>query len=267
MNKLLIVGNWKMNPDYANAIRLLDHLRNNLSKNNIPRQSKVVICPPAAYLSEFSRELAPLGEAKQGRADISLGCQDIHWEENGAWTGKLSASMLASMAVEWVILGHSELRSHFGETNADIQKKIRQAVLHNLTAIVCIGETLQQRNQQCHEEVIEKQLRDCLFSLGTAEMRHVVVAYEPVWAIGSGQSADTKDIAHMHAHIRSLLKTAFPALEEPTRLLYGGSMKAANAATLLSQPNVDGGLIGSASLQGDEFLKIIRLADEPLPCN
>ncbi len=284
-----------MNPDYEDAQALLQNLltgmrtdtklnklnQHNRKHNDISQYCETVLCPPAPYLSEFSKMLHhahdkappyPANPTTQISLQISLGAQDIHWQDNGAWTGKISAAILASMGIHWVILGHSELRTHFGEKNAHIRKKIEKAHAHNIKTIVCIGETLEERNQGQYKQVIEKQLQECVFDLEPTQMLKVVIAYEPVWAIGTGQSAATEDVADMHNHIRGILEKKFPHLSHPDlsqsnlshpiRILYGGSMKSDNAAGLLSQANVDGGLIGGASLRADEFLQILKISGQ-----
>jgi triosephosphate isomerase len=183
----------------------------------------------------------------------------MHWEKQGAFTGKISGDMLASLGVTYVILGHSEQRAYFGETDATVNKKVVKALADGLAPIVCVGETLEEREGNFTEKVVETQMRGAYAGISAADARKTVVAYEPVWAIGTGRTATSQQAQDVHKFIRGLLASIYDtATAESVRIQYGGSMKPENAAELLAQPDVDGGLIGGAALKADAFLGIIH---------
>lgn len=257
-----IIGNWKMHGTQR-ALRRLDTLAAGLAKQNNKANSKkvdIMICPPATLL---------LSMAKQNKAaqQILLGGQDCHAEPSGAHTGDISAPQLRDAGAKASIIGHSERRTDYGETNKQVQAKATAAHEAGLMAIICIGETLKERRAKATLPVVGKQLRESLpqdkpkdNKLITA--KNTVIAYEPVWAIGTGLTPTDEQIAAVHAHIRKALIRRFGAEGERIRILYGGSVKPSNAAQLLAIPHVNGALVGGASLQAADFLKIIAAAQE-----
>ena len=214
---------------------------------------QVAVCPPFTSMSKVSEEL----EGSQ----IALGAQNMHQEASGAYTGEISAEMLRDLYVTYVILGHSERRQYFGETNTSINKKILATVAGNLKPIYCIGETIEQRERNETLDVVRKQIREGLENFADSEVENLVIAYEPVWAIGTGKTATDEMAQEVHCFIRRTLAELFGEnASETIRILYGGSMNAENASGLLAQPDVDGGLIGGASLTPKSFCEIVQAA-------
>ena len=244
--KKLIAGNWKMNGSLAANVALVQALRERLG---IPA-CNVAVCVPAPYLAQVQALVA--GSA------LALGSQDISAHEQGAYTGEVSAAMLMDFAVRYAIVGHSERRQYHGETDAVVAHKAERALSAGITPIVCVGETLAEREAGHTEEVVKRQLAAVIHTNGHC-ISEIVVAYEPVWAIGTGKTATPEQAQGVHAVLRAQLKAASPQAGR-IAILYGGSMNAANAALLLAQPDIDGGLIGGAALKADDFLKIIAAA-------
>ncbi|MEN0111897.1 MAG: triose-phosphate isomerase [Planctomycetota bacterium] len=250
MRKPLIAGNWKMNTDRATAVELAKGVAAGAGGATA---ADLLVCPPAVYLSA-------VGEALSG-SPVALGAQNMCADDNGAFTGETSHAMLSDVGAEFVILGHSERRTLFGETDADVCKKTHKALAAGLAPIVCVGETLEERESGKTADVIKTQFEGSLAGVTEAQIPSVVIAYEPVWAIGTGKVATPEQAEEVHADLRRLLTERYTAeLAEGVRLLYGGSMKPGNAPELLGQPNVDGGLIGGASLKADDFLAIAKAA-------
>lgn len=250
MRRKLIAGNWKMNLDLAGARSLVDQIRSGLGE--AAGTLDVAVCPPAVYL-------LPMARAVDG-SPILLGAQDLYFEANGAYTGEISAAMVADCGARLVILGHSERRHTIGHHEDDwmICRKVRAARGAGLTPILCIGETLDERKSGRTMEVLTFQLTADLVGVKVRSAQELVVAYEPVWAIGTGQNATAAQAQEAHVHIRSELRRLLGPVADEIRVLYGGSVKPENAAELMGQPDVDGGLIGGASLKADAFLGIIR---------
>ena len=248
MRKKIVAGNWKMNMTTAEAAALVNTLKADLANF---REVEVVVCPPFTALSTVS-ELVH-------NTHIDLGAQNMHWEKNGAFTGEICASMLRELYCHYVILGHSERRQYFGETDAIVNRKTKAALAASLHPIVCVGETLQEREAGKVEEVITTQVKGSLAGLSAKEVLESVIAYEPVWAIGTGKTATAEQAQQVHAALRAQLQAATDKAGQ-IKLLYGGSMNAANAASLLAQPDIDGGLIGGASLKAPDFLQIVTAA-------
>lgn len=246
--KPLMVGNWKMNVNHLEAIQTVQKLTYRLESEDYGR-AEVVVAP--AFTALRSVQLV----IEQERMLIGLGAQDVHWEPEGAFTGEVSAPMLAKLACSYVIVGHSERRQLFGETDQTVNKKARAVLGHDMSPIICVGETLDEREAGRAEEVVTGQLRAALSRLDDAA--RVVVAYEPVWAIGTGRTATPEQAQAVHAFIRAALARHGAG---QIRILYGGSVKAANAASLFAQPDIDGALVGGASLVADEFLDIAAAA-------
>lgn len=245
--KKLIAGNWKMNGSLAVNAALIGELLAGIGQP----ACDVAVCVPAVYLAQVQLLLA-------GQGGIALGAQDVSQHESGAYTGDVSAAMLKELGARYVIVGHSERRQYQGETDAQVAVKAQRALAAGLTPIVCVGETLQEREQGETESVVGRQL-SAVIQLNSERLADLVVAYEPVWAIGTGRTATPEQAQAVHAALRALLAAA-DSQAAGVRILYGGSMNAGNAAELLAQPDIDGGLIGGASLKARDFLKIIETA-------
>lgn len=249
--KKLIAGNWKMNGSKAEAISLAQDLAA-LVKNDLDilQRADLLVCPPFLHIEAVQKAI--------GSSGLSAGVQDCAQNSNGAHTGDISASMIKDIGCEYVILGHSERRTNHQESDAVIAQKAIIAHENNLMTIICVGETEEERSQGREKDVIGLQL-DQSIPEETAVENNIVIAYEPVWAIGTGKTASPEDVADMHAFIRAKLESRFTE-GNTIRILYGGSMKPENAKALLSTPNVDGGLIGGASLKADQFIAIAKEA-------
>ena len=245
--KKLIAGNWKMNGSLAANAALMGELLAGIGQP----ACDVAVCVPAVYLAQVQLLLA-------GQGGIALGAQDVSQHESGAYTGDVSAAMLKELGARYVIVGHSERRQYQGETDAQVAVKAQRALAAGLTPIVCVGETLREREQGETESVVSRQL-SAVIQLHGERLVDLVVAYEPVWAIGTGRTATPEQAQAVHAALRALLAAA-DLQAAGVRILYGGSMNAGNAAELLAQPDIDGGLIGGASLKARDFLKIIETA-------
>ncbi|MCQ2378176.1 MAG: triose-phosphate isomerase [Victivallaceae bacterium] len=250
--KIIVAGNWKMNKNAAEGKALVEALKGELADISFD-DADVVVCPPFTTLGSVIEAAAC--------SRIGVGAQNIHWAASGAFTGEISADMLVSSGVKYVIIGHSERRQYFGETDATVNSRLKAALGAGLTPIVCVGETLAEREGNRTEAVLARQIREGFAGIDAAVAPGIVVAYEPVWAIGTGKTA-TPDVAQAaHAFIRSELAGVFGTeAAEAIRIQYGGSMKSENARELLSQPDIDGGLIGGAALKADSFAKLIREA-------
>lgn len=244
----LIAGNWKMNTRREAAIALAKDVVAGLHESPA---AEVVLCPPYVYLDAVADVLA-------GTA-IELGAQNVYPEGDGAFTGEVNPSMLADIGCRFVILGHSERRQLMGESDANVSKKLHAALANHLVPIVCVGETLEQREADQTESVIAEQLNGSLEGLDDARAAGIVIAYEPVWAIGTGRTATPEQAEAVHVFIRNLLSKKFGAeVAGQIRIQYGGSVKPTNAAELLGQPNIDGALVGGASLKAEDFLGIVN---------
>ena len=253
MRKTIIAGNWKMNKINSEAVAFARELKNKISSfDNV----EIVVCPNFIALSPVCSVL------KESR--VSVGAQNLYWEQSGAFTGEVSAEMIESSGCEYVIIGHSERRQYFGETNETVNKKIKRALTTCcLTPIVCVGETLEQRENGDTNNIIENQIKKGLNGLSSAQMERIVIAYEPVWAIGTGVTATREQAEEVHLFIRDLLKSMYDEqVANSTPILYGGSMKPSNIKELLEQPDIDGGLIGGASLKVDSFVEMIEIAEQ-----
>lgn len=254
MRSMLVAGNWKMNLDLAAARQLVSAIRAGLPSECSNRRPEVAICPPFPYL-------LPMAKTVDG-SPIALGAQNLYHEPAGAFTGEVSAAMLADTGARYVILGHSERRHTIGHHEDDwmIHLKLRAARGANLVPILCVGETLQQRDSGQTLDVLTFQLTAALVEFAPRSPDELVIAYEPVWAIGTGRNATPDQAQEAHAHLRARLRELAGSVADDVRILYGGSVKPDNAGELFSQPDVDGGLIGGASLKADSFLGIIRAA-------
>ncbi|HAP67633.1 MAG TPA: triose-phosphate isomerase [Nitrospinae bacterium] len=256
MRKPLIVGNWKMNNTTVESIDLTDRLKK--AVENI-KGVEIVVVPPFTSLDKVR------GAIKG--SNIKLGAQNLFWEDKGAYTGEVSPLMIEDLGCEYVIIGHSERREYFKESDEIINKKIKAALQNKLKAIVCVGETLKEREESKTIEVIESQIRNGLEGILSSELRitdhemRLVIAYEPVWAIGTGRNATPSQANEVHAYIRKLLSQIFnEGIASNIKILYGGSVKPSNSAELMSEKEIDGALVGGASLEADSFAEIIRSA-------
>ena len=246
--KIIIAGNWKMNKSASEGKTLVEDLKGRVSSFN---DVDIVVCPPFTTL-------AAVVKAAEG-SNIKVGAQNVHWAENGAFTGEISAAMLKEAGAEYVIIGHSERRQYFGETDETVNKRLKAALAAGLKPIVCIGELLDEREGGKTEAVLDKQIKAGFAGLTPLDMNKIVIAYEPVWAIGTGKTATPEMAEETHAYIRKVLAGLFGGTTaEAMRIQYGGSMKADNAAELMKQPDIDGGLIGGASLKADSFADLIK---------
>lgn len=251
---MLIAGNWKMNTDLPEGRTLAENIASGIADaGSTFAPVDFAVCPPFVHLQAVGTALAD--------APVALGAQDVHAEEEGAYTSDVSAPMLASVGCTYVIVGHSERRQYYDESDAEVNEKARRARTHDLVPIICVGETLEQREAGEAESVVTAQLDGALEGLPVETSDDLVVAYEPVWAIGTGESASPSQAQDMHAVLRSDLQDRYGReVGDGIPLLYGGSMKPHNAADLLSEPDVNGGLIGSASLEAESFLGIAERA-------
>jgi triosephosphate isomerase len=250
--RMIVGGNWKMYKTPSEAVTAAKALKVRLI--NVERVD-VVVCAPFT-------DLVPVSEIIKG-SKIQLGGQNMHWEDQGAFTGEISAKMLKDSGCEYVIIGHSERRHIFGEKDEDINKKIRKALECGLRPIFCVGEKLEQRKNGLTQKVIEEQVKSGLAEVSLSDASELVVAYEPVWAIGTGENATPAQAEEVQGFIRKLLMEIYSKeLAEEIRIQYGGSVKPANAEELLSQENVDGALVGGASLDVDSFTAIIKIAEK-----
>ncbi|QPH39770.1 triose-phosphate isomerase [Pedobacter endophyticus] len=249
MRKKIVAGNWKMNLDYNEGVSLFSEIVN-MVKDERKGDQLAIICAPFIHLNSL---------AKLGGNDVKIGAQNIHDKENGAYTGEVSAKMVKSVGVEYVILGHSERRQYQAESDELLAAKTKMALANDLKPIFCIGETLDERNNGSYYEVLKKQLINGIFSLTEEDFRKVVIAYEPVWAIGTGLTASPDQAQDIHAFIRSEIEANYGFnVADDTTILYGGSCNPGNAASLFAQKDIDGGLIGGASLKSRDFTDIIK---------
>ncbi len=242
-----------MNCGPYDAAELLEGLKE--KKSEIDENVDVLVCPPFVSIGMAVKYLYD--------TDIQVGAQNLHFEENGAYTGEISGSMLAESGCNYVIIGHSERRQYFGETDATVNKRVHKAIEHKLAPIVCVGESLDQRKSNEHFGLVKNQVTAALHDVSEKDVLDVVIAYEPIWAIGTGETASPDQAQEMHEHIRSILAEVYDEdTAEQINILYGGSMKPGNANELLSLQDVDGGLIGGASLDADSFSEIITIAED-----
>jgi triosephosphate isomerase (TIM) len=261
--KKLIAGNWKMNGSLVANELLVNELFALMKHAGAAPACDVALCVPAPYLAQLSSSLldpnSTLAVIKSTRSAIDLGAQDISAQVSGAFTGEVSGGMLKDFGVRYVIVGHSERRAYHGESSQTVALKTKAALAAGITPIVCVGETLAEREAGQTEAVVKRQMAAVIHDNGHC-ISEIVVAYEPVWAIGTGKTATPEQAQAVHAVLRAQLNAASSAAKQRVRILYGGSMNAANAQELLCQPDIDGGLIGGASLKAADFMKIISAA-------
>lgn len=251
MRQKIVAGNWKMNLEYNEGLAIFSEVIN-MVNDEVTGPQTAIVCCPYTYLHSLSQLV-------KGHSKISVGAQNCHQEEAGAFTGEISAKMIRSIGAQYVILGHSERRQYFGESNELLAKKTNVVLVNSLKPIFCIGETLKEREGNRFFEVIKSQLREGLFHLQKEQFAQVVIAYEPVWAIGTGKTASSAQAQEIHAFIRQEIATKYgQEAADETTILYGGSCNTKNAHELFSQPDIDGGLIGGASLKSRDFVDIIK---------
>jgi triosephosphate isomerase len=248
MRKPIIAGNWKMHKTLPEAKSFLEEI-----KNAVPSNDKVesVVCAPALFLNSLV-ELAK-------NTDVKIGAQNMHFEDKGAFTGEISPAALADLGVQYVIIGHSERREMFNETDESVNQKVLAAFKHNLIPIVCCGETLEQRESGITNEFVATQVQKALASLSAEQAKEIVIAYEPIWAIGTGKSSTSKDANEVCAHIRSVISELFSQeVAEAVRIQYGGSVKPENIKEYMTETDIDGALVGGASLESASFLQLLE---------
>jgi triosephosphate isomerase len=248
MRTPVIAGNWKMNKTVAEAVALASEIKEKVAGvENV----KIIVCPVFTAVKSVADVLKG--------TNVKVGAQDMYWETSGAFTGEVSGEMLLEAGAEYVIIGHSERRQYFGETNETVNKKLKKALSIGLKPIVCIGETLADREAGNTEAVVEKQVREGFVGLTAEEMKGTIIAYEPVWAIGTGKTATADQAEAVHAFVRNLVAQLWDKeTADAVVIQYGGSMKPENVASLLAQPDIDGGLIGGAALKADSFEKLVK---------
>lgn len=251
MRKKIVAGNWKMNKLADEAVALTSELVN-MVNDEVRGDVKIILCPPAIYLTTIQKytEQSP---------NISLAAQNCSDKESGAFTGEISAAMLQSIGVEYVLVGHSERRQYFSESNAFLAAKVDAALAKGISPIFCCGESLEQRQNEDYIGFVKNQLTESLFHLSAEQLQSVVIAYEPIWAIGTGLTASAEQAQDMHAALRAHIASKYGAeVAEEISILYGGSVTAATSAELFASPDIDGGLVGGASLKSREFTNIIK---------
>jgi triosephosphate isomerase len=247
--KILIAGNWKMYKSPEESVKLASKIYASL--RSVRSDVNVVICPPFTALLSVREILL--------NSNVNLGAQNMHWEKEGAYTGEISILMLKEIGCRYVIIGHSERRQYFGETDEFINKKIKAACRYNIIPIVCVGEKLEERENNQAERVIKRQVRQAFSEVTEEDMKRMVIAYEPVWAIGTGKTATPKQAEEIHKYIRDLIDELYGGkVSASLRILYGGSVKSSNAKSLLRGENIDGALVGGASLDADDFSDIVK---------
>lgn len=245
MRTPIIAGNWKMNKTIEEAIKLVREIKNNLRDD-----VETVVCVPFTSLYEVKKEIAG--------TSLKLGAQNMHWEDSGAFTGEISPIMLKEIGVDYVIIGHSERRQYFGETDETVNKKIKSAIKHNITPIVCVGETLEQRENNIEKEIVKSQVLKAFSGIEGIDMEKIVIAYEPVWAIGTGKTASKEDANDMISFIRNIIMEEYgKEIADRVRIQYGGSVNSGNITEIMNQSDIDGALVGGASLKPEEFVKLM----------
>ncbi len=251
MRKNIAAGNWKMNLTIGQAHELVSFVIE-ATENNYNGSAEVIFAPSFPFLSMIREQV-------EGHNKFHVAAQNIHHEEKGAFTGEVSASMLSCINITHTLIGHSERRLYFHETNELLAQKVSHALQHHIRPIFCLGETLAEREEEKTLEIIQTQLKEGIFHLDKVQFEQLVIAYEPVWAIGTGRTATPEQAQEVHAFIRQQISTQYDAkVADDTSILYGGSVKPHNADALFSQPDIDGGLVGGASLKGQDFVDIIK---------
>jgi triosephosphate isomerase len=252
MRDFVIAGNWKMHKNNSEALQLVRTLK---MKTTGVKKARMVVCPPYTALALVSETLKD--------SAIEVGAQNLYWEKQGAFTGEISAEMILGTGASYVIIGHSERRQYFGETDETVNTRLKAALVNGLKPIVCVGESLAQREEGITNDVVGEQIRGALADISAEQAAGIIIAYEPIWAIGTGKTASPEQAQEVHAFIRSLLRKRYDVeTSESMVLQYGGSVKPANAEELLSQTDIDGALVGGACLEADSFAAIIQAAEK-----
>ena len=246
MRTPIIAGNWKMNKNVNEALELVKELKAIERNKNV----ETVLCVPFTNLWQVKSEI-------EG-TDIKLGAQNMHWEESGAYTGEISPLMLKEIGIDYCIIGHSERRQYFNETDETVNKKVKSALEHNIYPIVCVGETLEEREANKEKEVVKRQVTKGLEGIAAKDIEKIVLAYEPVWAIGTGKTASSSDANDMIKFIRETVEEVFGKVSEDMRIQYGGSVKPNNVSEIMAESDIDGALVGGASLKAEDFAKLIN---------
>lgn len=243
----IIAGNWKMNMTISEGLELVSKIKDITMETDI----EVVVCTPFIALNDVKKAI--------GDTNLKLGAQNMHWEDNGAYTGEVSPVMLKDIGVDYVILGHSERRQYFGESDTNVNKKVKAAIKYGIKPIICVGETLEERENGYDKNKVKGQILKALEGVEKKDMDDVVIAYEPIWAIGTGKTASSKDANDMISYIRDIILEKFDEeIFDKVRIQYGGSVKPSNATEIINQPDIDGALVGGASLKADDFLDIVK---------
>ena len=248
MRRKIVAGNWKMNTTPVEGVALSQGVA--AGRKEVCNCVELIVAPPFTHLSEVVKATRGSG--------VAVAAQNCADQPKGAYTGEISAAMIASLGVEYVILGHSERRQYYGETSETLNRKMALALENKLSPIYCVGENLQEREAESHFKVVKAQIEEVVFNLTNEQYKKVIIAYEPVWAIGTGKTATSEQAQEMHNHIRKVLAAKFGEAAAETVILYGGSANPGNAVELFSQPDVDGGLIGGAALVAENFLQIAK---------
>lgn len=246
MRKSIIAGNWKMNKTIAESLSFINDVKDRVKNENVD----VVICAPFIALKD-------LVEATKG-TNIKIGAQNMHFEESGAYTGEVSAAMLNEIGVDYVIIGHSERRQYFNETNEAVNKKVLKALKEGLLPIVCCGETLEQREAGDTKEHCKEQIQKALKNVPKCDLEKIVIAYEPIWAIGTGKTATSEDANDVISYIRNVVRELYGSLADNVRIQYGGSVKPSNISEIMAKSDIDGALVGGASLASEDYVNLIN---------
>ena len=246
MRTPIIAGNWKMNKNVNEALELVKELKVIERNKNV----ETILCVPFTNLWQVKSEI-------EG-TDIKLGAQNMHWEESGAYTGEISPLMLKEIGIDYCIIGHSERRQYFNETDETVNKKVKSALEHNIYPIVCVGETLEEREANKEKEVVKRQVTKALEGIEAKDIEKIVIAYEPIWAIGTGKTASSSDANDMIKFIRETVEEVFGKVSEDMRIQYGGSVKPNNVSEIMAESDIDGALVGGASLKAEDFAKLIN---------
>ncbi|OLS03839.1 triose-phosphate isomerase [Tissierella creatinophila] len=246
MRTPIIAGNWKMHNNIEESLKLVRAIKSYDLAKNVEK----VVCVPFTDLKSVKEEIKG--------TDIKLGAQNMHFEESGAYTGEISASMLKEIGVDYVIIGHSERREYFNETDETVNKKIKTAIKHNIKPILCVGETLEQREANEQKKIVKTQIEGALKDIETRDIEEIVVAYEPIWAIGTGKTASSIDAEDMIKFIRETINSLYGSLSQKVRIQYGGSVKPSNIVELMEKEEIDGALVGGASLKAEDFVKLVN---------
>ncbi len=243
----IIAGNWKMNKTITEGIDLVKNIKNITMDTDV----EVVVCTPFIALSNIKKEI-------EG-TKLKLAAQNMHWEDNGAFTGEISPVMLKDLGIDYVIIGHSERRQYFNESNETVNKKIKSAIKYGINPIVCVGETLEEREAGNANDKIKTQIIEGLKDIKEEDMPNIVLAYEPIWAIGTGKTASSKDANDMISFIRNIIKDKYGVnISDKVRIQYGGSVKPSNVTDIMNQSDIDGALVGGASLKAEDFIDIVK---------